>query len=50
MRVVEMKFRPLLLEAMPETIQSQALATRQLACSEIVFSAAVEGAGGAQGS
>ncbi|CAK0824458.1 unnamed protein product [Prorocentrum cordatum] len=42
MRAVEMKFRPLLLEAMPETIQSQALATRQLARSEIVFAAAVE--------
>eukprot|EP00959_Pyramimonas_sp_CCMP1952_P310078 6489077-Pyramimonas_sp.AAC.1 len=39
-RAVEMKFRPLLLEAMPETIQPQALATRQLARSEIVFAAA----------
>ncbi|CAK0894421.1 unnamed protein product [Prorocentrum cordatum] len=47
MRAVEMKFRPLLLEAMPETIQSQALATRQLARSEIVFAAAVEAGPGA---
>ncbi len=41
-RQVEYKYRPYLLQAMPESIQTQALATRQLSCSELVFAVCVE--------
>ena len=41
-RQVEYKYRPYLLQAMPESIVTQALATRQLSCSELVFAVCVE--------
>ncbi|CAK0841897.1 unnamed protein product, partial [Prorocentrum cordatum] len=42
LRNVELRLRPLLLDAMPENIRKQALATRQTAVADILFAAMVE--------
>ncbi|CAK0891878.1 unnamed protein product, partial [Prorocentrum cordatum] len=46
-RQVEYKYRPYLLQAMPESVKAQALAARQLSCSELVFAVCVEAGPGA---